>query len=222
MTLASQSDADEPTMERTCIVTRRGGSPETLIRFVLGPDDQVVPDLKRKLPGRGVWVSASAKTLAEAIKKGAFARGFKRPASCAPTLVDDLDRLLERDALQSLSLANKAGAVTSGFAKVEAAVTADGWRVLVHAADAAKDGRRKLGQVLARAAGESGDQVNLFDSAQLGLALGRPHVIHAALAPGSATAAFLTRCRKLAQFRGLNADELAADKPAAADQPDGA
>ena len=194
--------AEEIGQERTCIVTRVSGPPEGMIRFVRGPEGSVVPDLRRKLPGRGVWVTASAETVAAAVKKGAFTRGFKQPATPAPSLVHDLDVLLERDALQALSLANKAGAVTSGSTRVEAAITNEGWTVLVHATDAARDGRRKLDQVLARMTAARGEPVILFDSAQLGLALGRPHVIHAALATGPATDAFLARCRKLSLFRG--------------------
>jgi predicted RNA-binding protein YlxR (DUF448 family) len=203
-------DADEESEsgpERTCVVTRRSGSPDSLIRFVLGPEAMVTPDLKRKLPGRGVWVTASAATIAEAVKKGAFSRGFKSPAKASPTLVEDLGDLLERDALQSLSIANKAGLVITGFAKVESAIGGKAGVVLVHASDAAWDGRRKLGQVCARSGADLGEPVNLFDSAQLGLALGRPHVIHAALGEGAATAAFLARCRKLALFRGVATGE---------------
>ena len=205
--MVQAEEIDEAGPERTCIVTRESGSPDVLIRFVRGPDGSVVPDLKRKLPGRGVWVTANAKTVAEAIKKGGFARGFKAPVTTAPSLAADVDHLLERDALQSLSIANKAGAVISGFSKTESALKAGEVRVLIQAADAAPDGRRKIGQIFARACagaeGKKGTQVDLFDSGQLGLALGRPHVIHAALAGGSATDAFLTRCRKLANYRGF-------------------
>ena len=198
-----EAELDGTGPERTCVVTRASGSPDGMIRFVRGPENVVFPDLRRKLPGRGVWVTAKAETVAEAVRKGAFSRGFKGPATAPPTLVDDIDRLLERDALQSLSMANKAGAVVTGFTKVEAALSTGKYGVLVHASDAAPDGRRKLETVFTRARGGNGDCVILFDSAQLGLALGRSHVIHAALAEAAATAAFLARCRTLAYFRGV-------------------
>ena len=71
------AELDETGPERTCVVTRRKGQPDDMIRFVAAPDGTVVPDLKRKLPGRGVWVTASAATVAEAVKKGSFARGLR-------------------------------------------------------------------------------------------------------------------------------------------------
>ena len=203
MERTGDDETETPGPERTCVVTRVAGSPDAMIRFVRGPENAVVPDLRRKLPGRGVWVTASAKTLAEAIKKGAFARGFKGPAVAPPTLVVDVDVLLERDALQSLSMANKAGLAVAGFTRVEATIASGKCAFLVHATDAAADGRRKLERIFARSAGDDGAWMNLFDSSQLGLALGRPHVIHAALATGPATDAFATRCRKLANFRGV-------------------
>lgn len=209
MARLDEDGGDDTGPERTCVVTRVSGPPETLIRFVRGPDNAVVPDIRRKLPGRGVWVAASARTVAEAMRKGAFTRGFKGPAIAPAGLVADLDLLLERDALQSLSIANKAGLVITGFSKVEAGIGSGGYPVILHATDAAADGRRKLGQSLARAGRESGSQVILFDSAQLGLALGRPHVIHAALAQGAAAEAFLRRSRKLASFRGVASAEAA-------------
>ena len=95
-----------------------------LIRFVVAPDGSVVPDLKRRLPGRGVWVTATRHALAEAVTRKVFARGFKRDVRVAPDLVDVTERLLERAALDALAIAHKAGRVAAGFAKVEAALGA--------------------------------------------------------------------------------------------------
>ena len=195
---------DEKGPERTCIVTRRKGPPEAMLRFVVDPDGMVVPDLKRRLPGRGVWITADSKTLAEALKRGAFSRGFRKAVKASPTLVEDLDRLMERDALQALSLANKAGAVITGFAKVESEIASGRVAGLVHAQDGGEDGVRKLTQALLRHHGEAAlawPRVRLFLSAQLDLAMGRTNVIHAALKTGAASAGFLSRCRVLAVFR---------------------
>ena len=211
MSQSGDDEAETARPERTCVVTSVAGSPDAMIRFVRGPDNRVTPDLRRKLPGRGVWVTASAKTVAEAIKKGSFARGFKGPATVEPTLVEDLDALLERDALQFLSLANKAGQAVAGFTRVEAMIATGKCAVLVHASDAAADGRRKIEQISTRSTGGPVERINLFDSAQLGLALGRSHVIHAALAAGPATGAFVARCRKLANFRGVAPDAAGAN-----------
>lgn len=189
-------------MERTCVVTRRTGSPDELIRFVLDPEGVVTPDLKRKLPGRGVWVTARAKDVAEAVKKRAFTRGFKGEAKASADLPALVDALLERDCLQALSLANKAGGVIAGFAKVEAAIAKGQVAGLLHARDGGADGVRKLGQALRRVgAGDATPQIILFDSGQLDLAMGRTNVIHAALVKGPAGAGLLARCAKLEFYR---------------------
>ena len=197
--------------ERTCIVTRRRGSPETMIRFVRAPDGAVTPDIRGRLPGRGVWVGASAKLVAEAVKKRLFARGLKEKAEAAPQLAADLDRLLENDCLQMLALANKAGAVTAGFNKVEDLLTKSGVAVLVEATDGGADGKRKLRQSARRVSAERENGgvppiVGLFTSGQLDLALGRTNVIHAALAAGGPAKGFLARCRRLAAYRGVALD----------------
>jgi predicted RNA-binding protein YlxR (DUF448 family) len=204
----SDADLDETGPERTCIVTRRKGPPDDMIRFVAAPDGTVVPDLKRRLPGRGVWVTAEATVVAEAVKKGAFARGLRAKVTASPALAGELDALLERDALQFFSLANKAGLLVTGFAKVEKAVAGTERVIgLVHASDAGEDGIRKMGQVLLRRYGDAArtiPRVGLFASSQLDLALGRTNVIHAALKTGAAADAFLARSRRLALYRGLS------------------
>jgi len=194
--------AREDETERTCVVTRRAGSPDDLIRFVLAPDGTVTPDLKRKLPGRGVWVTARAIEIAEAVKKRAFTRGFKAEAKARADLPALVDALLERDCLQTLSLANKAGAVVAGFAKIETAIAKGNVAGLIHARDGGADGIRKLGQALRRTgAGDETPQIILFDSSQLDLALGRTNVIHAALVRGPASKGLLARCAKLEFYR---------------------
>ena len=200
----------EQDSERTCIVTRQIRAPSEMVRFVVGPDDSVVPDLKRNLPGRGVWVTANAALVAEAVKRQLFAKGFKTKVRASATLAEEVERLLAHNALQSLSICNKAGLVTTGAAKVEKIISAGPIAAMVHATDGGPDGIRKIGQVLYRAYGGAADglpRINLFVSAQLDLALGRSNVIHAALKSGAASQAFLERCRLLAHYRG----EIGAD-----------
>jgi predicted RNA-binding protein YlxR (DUF448 family) len=201
--------AEQDGPERMCIVTRERRSPEELIRFVLGPEGTVVPDIKAKLPGRGVWVTARAKLVEDAVRRQAFSRGLKANAKAAATLPADVDALLERDCLQSLSLANKAGAVVTGFTKVEAAINGGNIALLLHAKDASADGIRKVAQAARRKYGAScPPEINLFESGQLDLALGRANVIHAALKVEPASRAFLARCRRLAAYRSMGlADE---------------
>ncbi len=198
---------NEPT-ERQCAVTREVLPVSSLIRFVLDPEDQVVPDLKRVLPGRGVWVTASNDVVAVAEKdwKKVFGRGFKTEAKVEPGLAERVDTLMERAALQALSMTRKAGELVSGYSKVDAALRRDPVVGLIQASDAAEDGARKLAAVAAsRTELANGCQfVRLFDSDQLDLALGRSNVIHAALLAGQASENFLARVRDLEQFRGYS------------------
>ncbi|WP_153770340.1 RNA-binding protein [Labrenzia sp. CE80] len=198
----------EPT-ERQCAVTREVQPVDRMIRFVLDPEGKVVPDLKRVLPGRGVWVTAADETvrLAEKDRKRVFGRGFKCEAVVEPGLAERVDVLLEKAALSALSISRKAGELVTGFSKVEAALRRDTVVGLIHASDAAEDGIRKLAAVAAsRSETANGPQiVRLFDSTQLNLALGRSNVIHAALLAGQASENFLSRGRELEVFRSNSA-----------------
>jgi predicted RNA-binding protein YlxR (DUF448 family) len=195
--------------ERTCIVSREVKAPAEMIRFVLGPDHQVVPDLNHKLPGRGVWVTASATMVEEAVRRRLFSRAFKAEAKAPLTLAEDIGRALQTDLRQALSFANKAGDVLTGFGKVEAAIAEKPIVALIHATEAAEDGRRKLTNALRKRLGEaiSGFPVITdLPEGELGLALGRPHVIHAALVAGAGSDGFLTRWHRYRSYRGDGAD----------------
>ncbi len=189
--------------QRTCIVSRAVGRPDEMLRFVLGPDGCVVPDLKRKLPGRGVWVSLSATVLGDALRKKAFSRGFKTAVATPVGLVETVDALLERDALQALSFANKAGLVVMGSAKVETAIGRGGVRALLHASDGSADGARKILQAVTRQRGDplALPVIDVFSSSQMDLALGRTNVIHAALGVGPASNNVIARWSRLVQYR---------------------
>src|SRR5262245_1365723 len=196
-----------PGTERFCVATRAVKPVSDMIRFVLGPDG-VVPDIKRKLPGRGIWVTADKSVLANAVASKAFARGFKRDVKVPTDLGDLTERLLERSALDALAIAGKAGMVAQGFGKVEAALMRDKVAGLLHAADASADGVRKLAAVLrTRPDAEAIAVIKSFNSAQLDLALGRSNVVHAALLAGPPSDTFLTRFQRLERFRAGNTGE---------------
>ncbi len=191
--------------ERTCIVTRRKGAPDEFIRFVVGPDHAVVPDLRCKLPGRGAWVTAEKAVIAEAVKRKSFKRAFKSEVEVLPTLADLIDGLMEKDALQALALANKAGRVVAGSTKVQGSIGPKVPAALVHASDGSADGLRKVEAAVRRLMGDEADaipRIRDFRSDQLDLALGRTNVIHAAVAAGSAGEAFVSRARRLERYRG--------------------
>jgi uncharacterized protein len=188
--------------ERLCAATRTVRPISELIRFVVGPDGEAVPDLKGKLPGRGIWVTATRRALGEALKRKAFVRGFKREVRLSADFVDSTERLLERAVLDALAVAGKAGLVAAGFAKAEAALADDKVVALMHAAEASADGTRKLDAAWRH--GQPGRPliaIGFLTSAQLDLALNRPNVIHAALLAGPVSETFLTRCRRLERFR---------------------
>lgn len=214
---------------RTCVVTREAASPDTLLRFVEAPDGTVMPDLKRSLPGRGVWISAEAETVRQAQKRNLFARALKKAVTVPPDLADKVDALLRRDCLQGLSLANKAGAVITGFAKVEAVCRAAEAVLLLHAAEAGDDGVAKLTRAAAKGLEwldveparrrKTVPAIRVFTGEELDLALGRSHVIHAALVAGSGGAVFRTRWRRYARYRGAPVSDYEND-PAASQGAD--
>ena len=199
---------DDSGSERTCIASGAKGAPETMLRFALAPDGSVVPDIRRKLPGRGVWTQLSAQAVRLAVERQAFSRAFRVRANPPTTLAADVDRLLESDALQSLSMANKAGLVVAGAFKVESAIEGGHAAALIQASDGASDGAKKLAGALRRRFGETAatiPQISVFSSSHLGLALGKPNVIHAALKCGAATSAFLARAERLRRYRANEA-----------------
>jgi uncharacterized protein len=204
-----QAEGEDELMERTCVVTRRQNEPEAMIRFVRAPDGALTPDIRARLPGRGVWVTARADLVSEAARKQLFSRVLKSQVVIPPDLAQNVDRLLENDCLQMLAMANKAGLVVAGFGKVGAALEKGGVAALIEALNGGEDGKRKLAQMARRAAlitPAAPAMITIFTSFQLDLALGRTNVIHAALASGGPTAAFLARCRRLTSYRGETTD----------------
>jgi predicted RNA-binding protein YlxR (DUF448 family) len=215
---------------RMCAVTRQVRPIDELIRFVVSPSGEVVPDLKRKLPGRGLWVSASRQAVAEAARRNHFGKGFRRDVGATATLAADTEALLVRGVVEALAMAAKAGQVVSGFSKVEGALAQRQARTqiqaLIHAGDGAPDGIRKLDAIARQNTGQdagNGDEshefpvVTALTSEQLDLALGRSNVVHAALLAGPAGKTFLSRSQVLVRYR--MADDDRTSGPAAGNSP---
>ena len=191
--------------ERTCIVTRQVGEPEGLLRFVAGPDMSVVPDLKRKLPGRGCWVTAERSFVEQAARKNLFARAFKAKVTPPEDLGGLVDRLLVQAVMGSLGLARKAGQVALGAAKVESAIRSGKAMLVLHAVEASDDGVRKMDQARRWVVYQDGPSISaykLFSESELGLALGGTNVIHAAVLAGDTGKAVLKRVVALDRYRG--------------------
>lgn len=180
----SEHDDEETVRTRRCIVTGDVLPDSALIRFVAGPDGAIVPDLAGKLPGRGLWVSARRDILEKAIAKKAFARAQRGPVTVGADLAKRVETVLIRRMTGDLGLARRTGALVLGFDNVVRAL--DGRNkpaLLVEASDGAPDGRRKLLSA-ARSRGLKIAVLDCLTRAELGLALGRENVIHAALTPG--------------------------------------
>ncbi len=173
---------------RTCVVTRTEKSPDEMVRFVLGPNDQVTPDLKLKLPGRGVWVTASKKMIDEAISKDHFQRGFKQKVVVDKDLTQLIEKLLKQSALGLLGLARKSSSVVTGQSKSSDAVRAGAASVILHATDAAADGTRKLEAAIRSLDEDEGDDIpkvfHCFTSDELDSALGNVNTMHLAVLSG--------------------------------------
>jgi uncharacterized protein len=187
------------------------------LRFVYAPDGRVVPDIKRKLPGRGVWITATYEDVARSVKEKVFAKGFRRAVGVDDDLADTVAGLLRRAALQDLSLANKAGCVVSGYVKVEKTLSGRKLVKLFHAADASLDGSRKLDRIAAARTGEdAGDAepIACFTSAELSAALGKVNVNHAAVAVDGAGRKCVWSAKRFVNYMGTRpAAATAADPP---------
>lgn len=203
---------------RFCAVTRVVRPRHDLIRFVAGPDNRIVADLASRLPGRGVWISCSRETVAQAVKRGAFQRSLKKTLIIPEDLADEVEHLLAHRARSALSVANKAGLIVTGFVKVERAINRGDVLAVVHAIDAAEDGKRKLDRLhaaVSESAGREGLSLAVLDSDEMSLALGRSNVVHAAVRIGGAAAAFIAAASRLVYYRvGLPVGPLRAAEEA--------
>jgi ribosomal protein L7Ae-like RNA K-turn-binding protein len=162
----------------------------------------VVPDLARKLPGRGIWVEAKRDSVVQAAKKNLFARSAKAKLTAPADLADQVDDLLAKRILAALGLAKRAGDLTSGFEKVSAGIAAGKAAWLIEASDGAEDGRRKL-LALCRRQPRPPQLFAAFTSAELGLALGRENVIHTAFLAGRGAESWTCDVQRLSGFRPL-------------------
>lgn len=187
--------------ERRCIVSGAVGAPDGLVRFVIGPDGSVVPDIDERLPGRGLWVTADRDVLARALAKGAFARAAGRKVGVDPALVERVANLIALRAIALLGLARRGGAAVAGYEKVRAALAQDregaGRAALVlEARDAGADARKRLVAAIG-----TRTVLRVLEGAELASAFGRDMVAHVAVAGGRLAAEIERECRRLSGFR---------------------
>lgn len=188
--------ADQDGPERRCIVSGESGSPETLVRFVLSPDGVVTPDLAEKLPGRGIWVSATREALETACAKRLFSRAARAQATVPEGLTDLVERLLAQRAVEAVAMARKAGLAVTGFEKVKARLKKGPVGALIGASDGSEQGLARV-----RPIAQDAPYVGCLTSDELGLAFGRDFVIHAALDDGGVTRRVLRESKRLSGFR---------------------
>ncbi|WP_333683001.1 RNA-binding protein [Pontibaca methylaminivorans] len=188
--------------ERKCIASGEVHPKYGLIRFVAGPDGQVVPDILDRLPGRGVYVAADRQALERAIDRKLFARGLKQPVTMAPDLAAEVERQLARRVVDLISLARKSGHAVAGYEKVKDWLSKEEARVLIQASDGSPRGKSRLSTP------HFGDYIGWLSADELGMAFGRQTVIHAALASGGLGRRVVEEAQRL---RGLRAKTIGGD-----------
>lgn len=193
--------------ERRCIATGETQPINGLIRFVVGPESQVVPDLAHKLPGRGIWVSADRAALDKAVKKGLFARAARQPVTLPDGLSDLVEMMLARRVVELISLARKGGGAVSGYEKVKDWLSKEEARVLIQAEDGSSRGKTKLSTPY------GGNYIGWLSADELGLAFNREKVIHAALGAGGLTKRVVEEAQRL---KGLRIERVDAHSVAGA------
>jgi len=211
--LDTSGNAESKVAERSCVLTRRKGSREQLIRLALGPDGQVAPDVRARAPGRGAWISVSRDELAAAASAGKLSGALKRAFKTddvivPPDLADRTARALRQAALDRLGMEARAGNLINGAERVEAAARAGKVHLLIHAADAGEDGRRRLDQAWRTGGSEALGyrQGVIFPEGRsiLSIALGRENVVHVALIEPAAAARVLHALARWRSFLAPN------------------
>jgi len=187
--------------QRTCVVTRQSADKAELVRFVVGPDVSIVPDIAGKLPGRGIYVAPDRQTIDKAVAKGLFNRAAKAQVDVAKDLADIVSDLLSTRLVQSMALARKAGQAIAGFEKVKALLVSDEAVALFQASDGSDGMKSKL-----RPPNGPESHAECLTARELGVAFGRDTVIHAALTKGGLADLCLLDARRL---RGLRVAEVA-------------
>lgn len=194
-------------LERRCLASGETRDPAHMVRFVLDPDGVVTPDVQGKLPGRGVWVSSDRKSLEKVIALKSFARGFKGKAKAEGDLVDLTERLLARRILGLITMARKAGVMAMGFDQVQSMAREAAIAFRIEASDGSKDGRSKI-RTLAKAMNREQDLpdpivLGCFTAAQIGQALARESIVHAAIKPSKLAKSMKLDVARLSGFRDL-------------------
>ena len=206
-------EKDAHARERRCIVTGEILPDDKRVRFVVGPDARIVPDIEETLPGRGIWVKAERAVLEKAVAKNAFARAAKTEVAADADLADRVEMLLAKRMMGDLGLARKSGMLVLGFDNVLRALSERvAPAVLMEASDGARDGRRKLKNA-ALNQGVKAHLIECLSAAELALALGRENVIHASVKPGRLAERLILEAARLEGFRPAGRSDIGPKAP---------
>jgi predicted RNA-binding protein YlxR (DUF448 family) len=189
-------ESDAPASHRRCIVTGELGERAALLRFVVGPDGEIVPDIEARLPGRGLWLLPRRDIVDRAVAKRLFARAARRPVSSPPALADRVEALLARRCCDGLGLARRAGLAVAGFERVGEAIRNGDAALLLVALDAAESARRRT-----EAVGRGLASASVLTAAELGGAFGRERSVHVAVGPGPLCRRLVVDLERMAGFR---------------------
>lgn len=189
--------SDPHIAERKCIATGEVQPKFGMIRFAIGPDGQLFPDVMEKLPGRGIWVSADRGALAQAAQKNLFSRSAKTPVTGVDEAVAMVEPLLARRVIDLISLARRSGSAVAGYEKVKDWLMKDVAEVLIQSSDGSERGKSKLSTP------HFGSFIGWLTSEELGAAFGRQTVIHCALASGGLCASIVSEANRLRGLRGF-------------------
>ena len=194
---------DREDADRKCIATGEVKPKAGLIRFVVGPENQIVPDVREKLPGRGIWVSSDVSALEFAVNKGLFAKGAKQPVTVPDALIVEVERQLVVRMVEMIAMARKSGRAVAGFEKVKGWLADGKAKVLLQASDGSARGKGKLWTP------EGGRFFEVLTSRELGLAFGRESVIHGALATGGLSRRVVEEATRLQGLRAKDGSKAA-------------
>ena len=195
-----RANRDELTRERRCLLSRETYPIDQLVRFVVGPDNSIVPDIDGRLPGRGLWLRAQRETVEAAIDGKNFAKAARAPVNVESGLVDRVEALLSNRCLNVLGLARRSSDAVAGFEKVKALLKSHKAAVLLIANDGGDDGRRKMLSVSGKVA-----VIDLFSSEELGRVFGREKTVFAALIEGGLAKLLVREASRLKGFRSAGA-----------------
>jgi predicted RNA-binding protein YlxR (DUF448 family)/ribosomal protein L30E len=181
---------------RRCIVSGQLLTKDEMLRFVVGPGNEVIPDIQAQLPGRGIWLSAKRHMVDAACKKNLFSKAAKESVRLPDELSAQIDRLMRQRCLNLLGLARRAGEVVAGFEKATACLRRGEGAAILAANDASVAGKKKVSGLAPGLV-----RLEAFSGEELGVALGRSNTVHVVLTRGQLAVRLIKEITRLIDYR---------------------